>query len=157
MTGHRLPAGRLAASIQLMRTPLIGYLLSVIGMAAGVATGGYAGAAIADANRSGDLGDIGLGLAALGIGALLGGAAGVFVLLTVGRQPAPISTALLTLPLGVAGIVALFSMIAQIPRSPAGDVVAQVIALGTGLAVPLVARLLAMRLSQGSRSRGPTP
>lgn len=59
--------------MQVMRTSVIGYVLSVIGMAAGVAAGGYAGEAVADANRSGDLGDLGLGLVAVGAGALLGG------------------------------------------------------------------------------------
>lgn len=81
----------------------------------------------------------------------------MFILLTVTRQPAPLSIALLTLPLAVAGIVALFSIDAQIPRSSAGDVAVQVVALATGFAIPLTARLLATRLSwPGSDSGGPT-
>lgn len=140
-----------------MRTPVIGYVLSVIGWAAGVAAGAYTGEAIANANRSGDLGDLGLGLVAIGAGGLLGGGAGIFVLLTAARQPASLSTALLTLPLGVAGVVAIFAISAQIPRSSTGDVAVQVVALTTGIAVPLTARLLAIGLNrQRSRPDDPT-
>lgn len=139
-----------------MRTPVIGYVLSVIGCAAGVVAGAYTGEAIANANRSGDLGDLGLGLVAIGAGGLLGGAAGMFVLLTVTRQPASLSTALLALPLGVAGVVAIFAVSAQIPRSSTGDVAVRVVALTTGVAVPLTARLLATRVSRQTRSGDPT-
>lgn len=144
--------------MQVMRTPVIGYVLSVIGLAVGVAAGGYAGEAIADANRSGDLGDLGLGLVAVGAGGLLGGAAGVFVFLAVARQPASLSTALLTLPLALAGLFSIFSLSDRIPRSSAGDAVVWIVTLSVALAVPLGARLLATRISrQGPRPDDPTP
>lgn len=137
---------------------MIGYLLSVIGMAVGVAAGGYAGEAIANANRSGDLGDLGLSLVAVGAGGILGGAIGVLILLTVARQPASLSTALLTLPLAVGGLFSIFSFSDRIPRSSAGDAVVWIVTLSVALAVPLGARLLATRLSrQGPRPDDPTP
>lgn len=144
--------------MKIMRTPVIGYVLSVIGWAVGATAGVYAGEAIADANRSGDLGDIGLGLVTFGAGGLLGGAAGAFALLMVARQPAPLSTALLTVPLAIAGTVAAFSFAALVPRSSAGDAFVRIAALCVGVAVPLVARLLATGLNrQRSRLDDPTP